>query len=136
MYEICVKTDFKASHQLRYHGGKCENLHGHNWLVEVIAESEKLNEIGVVLDFDLLKNRLEKVLEPFDHARINHIKPFDKINPTAENVAKYIHDKLLEYPEIKSHAHLKRVTVGEDHDMLATYIPDTSDQRRATSDLL
>jgi len=66
---------------------------------------------------------LEKVLEPFDHARINHIKPFDKINPTAENVAKYIHDKLLEYPEIKNHAFLKRITVGEDHDMLATYIP-------------
>jgi 6-pyruvoyltetrahydropterin/6-carboxytetrahydropterin synthase len=126
MFEVCVKSDFKASHQLRYLNGECERLHGHNWLVEVIAERKELDVVGVVIDFEVLKKRLAEVLKPFDHARLNYVPPFDKVNPTAENVARYLHDKLMEYPDIKDSCRIKRVTVGEAEDMVASYLPDSS----------
>jgi len=126
MFEVRIKSDFKASHQLRYYEGGCERLHGHNWTVEVVAEREVLDEIGVVVDFGALKKRVEEILKPFDHARINFVPPFDKVNPTAENVARYIHDKLVESPEIKRGIRIKCVTVGEAEDMLASYIPEHS----------
>jgi 6-pyruvoyltetrahydropterin/6-carboxytetrahydropterin synthase len=124
MYEVCVKTDVKAAHQLRYSDGKYERLHGHNWLVEVVMENETLDSIGVIIDFALLQKKIEEVLAPFDHARINHVKPFDEVNPSAENFAKYIHDKLMAMDEIKSAGHIKRVTVGEDENILASFIPE------------
>jgi 6-pyruvoyltetrahydropterin/6-carboxytetrahydropterin synthase len=123
MFEVCVKSDFKASHQLRYLNGECERLHGHNWLVEVVVECNQVDAVGVVIDFEVLKKKLAEVLKPFDHARLNYAPPFDTVNPTAENVARYIHDQLIEYPEIKGSARVKRVTVGEAEDMTASYIP-------------
>ena len=124
MFEVCIKSDFKASHQLRYLDGEYERLHGHNWLVEVAAERQELDAIGVVVDFEVLKKKLAEVLQPFDHARLNFIPPFDKINPTAENVARYIHDKLMKCPELQKGVRIKRVTVGEAEDMLASFIPE------------
>ena len=85
--------------------------------------NETLDSIGVVIDFELLRKKIEEVLAPFDHARINHVKPFDEINPSAENFAKYIHDKLMTMDEIKNAGRVKRVTVGEDENILASFIP-------------
>lgn len=86
-------------------------------------ENETLDSLGLVIDFDLLQKKIEEVLDPFDHARINYVKPFDEINPSAENFAKYIHDKLMAMPEVKGAGRIKRVTVGEDENILASFIP-------------
>jgi 6-pyruvoyltetrahydropterin/6-carboxytetrahydropterin synthase len=122
MYEITVKSDFKAAHELRLQGGKCESLHGHNWTVEVTLESEKLNEWGAVMDFHLLKSKLDEVLEPLDHARLNFIPPFDRENPTAERIARHIAERLSEASGIQGTARVRKVTVSETAGLRASYV--------------
>jgi 6-pyruvoyltetrahydropterin/6-carboxytetrahydropterin synthase len=121
MFEISVQSDFKAAHQLQFQGGKCERLHGHNWTVTAVVGSKTLNEWGVIMDFHLLKERLETVLQAFDHGRINFIPPFDQLNPTAENLAQYIFEKLSSDPAIPTTARVEKVTVGEAGTMLASF---------------
>jgi 6-pyruvoyltetrahydropterin/6-carboxytetrahydropterin synthase len=124
MYQVSVKTSVKSAHQLRDYKGKCEKLHGHNWDIEVIVENESLDEMGVVIDFQVLKDKLDAIVAPFDHTCINTVKPFDEINPTAENFARFIYDKLTNIPEVKHCCRVKRVTVGEDEGTEASYVPD------------
>lgn len=124
MYQVSVKTNFKSAHQLRSYEGKCEKLHGHNWDITVVAESRTLNKMGVVIDFQILKERLDKIVEPFDHARINNIAPFDKINPTAENIARYIHDQLAKDAEIRNCCRISEVIAREAEGAEASYVPD------------
>jgi 6-pyruvoyltetrahydropterin/6-carboxytetrahydropterin synthase len=90
MYELTIKTDFSAAHNLRGYEGKCERLHGHNWHVEVSVQAETLNELEMVLDFKVLKAETSKVMEKFDHRYLNEVPPFDKLNTTAENIARVI----------------------------------------------
>ena len=89
-------TDFAASHIIHGHPGKCARLHGHNWKVEagVRIPSDTLNEIGIGVDFKDLKTTLRGVVDKLEHRHLNDIKPFDKINPTAENVSKWIFEEL------------------------------------------
>jgi len=94
MYEIKVISDFSSAHMLRGYEGKCENMHGHNWKIEVVVSSEKLDKLGMVVDFKELKHKLKIILEELDHKNLNDIEYFKKINPTSENIAKYIFDKL------------------------------------------
>ena len=94
MYKIKVELGFSSAHNLRGYKGKCEELHGHNWKVEVEVGSKKLDKTGMVMDFTYLKDKLKKVLEPMDHKYLNKIPYFKKVNPTSENIAKYIFDKL------------------------------------------
>ena len=94
MYEIIVESHFDSAHYLRGYKGKCENLHGHRYTIKVRLKAEKLNDIGLAYDFTEVKNRLNEIMEKYDHFSLNDIPPFDKINPSAENVAATIYQDL------------------------------------------
>ncbi len=94
MYEIKVKADFSAAHRLRQVGGKCESLHGHNFTVEVAVESEALDELGMVMDFRLLKTKVRAILEALDHRYLNELSIFRETNPSSENLSAYIYGEL------------------------------------------
>lgn len=96
MYELTIKGHFDAAHAIRDYPGECRNLHGHTWDVEVSVEGVELDEIGIVYDFKQLKTDLAEVLEPYDHAYLNDVPPFDVLNTTAENLAKVLFDELAE----------------------------------------
>lgn len=96
MYELTIKAHFDAAHALRGYPGECRNLHGHTWDIEVTVAAEKLDEIGIVYDFKLLKDDLNAVLDRYDHAYLNEVAPFDELSPTAENLARVIYEQLAE----------------------------------------
>jgi 6-pyruvoyltetrahydropterin/6-carboxytetrahydropterin synthase len=116
MHTIKVEGNFSAAHKLRGYKGKCEDLHGHNWKVEAAVASETLDPIGMVMDFTHLKAKLNKVLKQFDHKYINSIPYFKKVNPTSENIARYVFENLR--PRVPG---LKTVTVWENSTSSATY---------------
>lgn len=121
MYKLKIITGFDAAHQLKGYKGKCENIHGHNWKVEVEVISEKLNEIGIALDFKELKKNVDEVISQLDHTFLNQIPPFTQINPSSENIARWIYmslkDKLNTTP-----VKLYSVTVWESDYASATYM--------------
>jgi 6-pyruvoyltetrahydropterin/6-carboxytetrahydropterin synthase len=120
MYKIMVLSHFSGAHRLRYLHGKCEELHGHNWKVEVSVVSNRLNKEGVVIDFKILKQKVEKVLVSLDHTYLNDLPYFSGKEPSSENIAKYIFDRLK--AELKGHpAVLKEVTAWESETSCATY---------------
>ena len=93
-YEVMIERHFSSAHQLRGYKGKCENLHGHNYKIEIFAKGEELNNIGLLIDFVDLKRSADDVVKYFDHRNINELPPFDEeLNPSAENLARFI----LEY---------------------------------------
>ena len=94
MFELTVKGHFDAAHALRGYEGECRALHGHTWDIEVTVAGDVLDEVGIVYDFTDLKADLEAVLEPLDHSYLNEVTPFDEINATAENLARYIYEQL------------------------------------------
>src|ERR1700740_3215254 len=94
MFEIVVEHTFAAAHALRNYRGKCENLHGHNYRVQVGIEGNDLDENGLLYDFADLKRGLRTTSEYLDHQNLNELAPFDKINPSAENIAKFICDEM------------------------------------------
>jgi len=89
-YELFITTEFSAAHNLRNYKGKCERLHGHNWRVDLRLEGRRLNDEGMLLDFVEAKRILAGVLEPFDHAYLNDVPPFDRLQPSSENLARVI----------------------------------------------
>jgi 6-pyruvoyltetrahydropterin/6-carboxytetrahydropterin synthase len=93
MFEVTVEAGFSSGHYLRNYQGKCENPHGHNYKVFVTLIGEALDETGLLLDFKLLKQVLRPVVEYLDHQMINDLKPFDEVNPSAENLAKYFYQQ-------------------------------------------
>lgn len=120
MFELTVSSHFSGAHRLRYLHGKCEQLHGHNWKVEVSVISSRLNREGVVIDFKLLKEKLEKILKTLDHCYLNDLPYFLKKEASSENIAKYIFDHLKK--EIKDYSvHLHKVTTWESDSSSATY---------------
>ena len=94
MYEIVVEHTFAAAHALRNYKGKCENVHGHNYRVQVGLAGAELDENGLLYDFTELKKLLRATSEYLDHQFVNELKPFDVINPSAENIAKFIFDEI------------------------------------------
>ena len=104
MYEVTVEADFSSGHYLRNYKGKCENPHGHNYKVRVTLVGSELDEAGLLLDFKLLKQVLRPVVNRIDHQMLNDIEPFIELNPSAENLAKYLYDE--------TNLHLKDVTHG------------------------
>tara|TARA_B100001105_G_scaffold12381_1_gene9101 strand:- start:61 stop:432 length:372 start_codon:yes stop_codon:yes gene_type:complete len=120
MYEVIVKAGFSAAHQLRYHDGKYENLHGHNWTAIVTVETKELDAIGVGIDFVVLKKNVEEILSRLDYKNINEVPPFDSKNPSAENISRWLFDELAS--SINSdNAQLKRVEIKEFDDSGAAY---------------
>jgi 6-pyruvoyltetrahydropterin/6-carboxytetrahydropterin synthase len=91
-----IRGHFDAAHALHGYPGECRNLHGHTWDVEVVVSGERLDEVGIVYDFKTLKDDLARVLEPLDHAYLNDVPPFDALNPTAENLARHVFERLAE----------------------------------------
>ena len=87
-------TQFAAAHRLRNFKGKCEKLHGHNWRIEVIVEGEKLNDAGLLIDFKEVKDDTNRILEELDHSFLNELSQFKDQNPSSENIAAYIFEKL------------------------------------------
>lgn len=93
-YEVMIERNFSSAHQLRGYKGKCENLHGHNYKIEIFARGAELNNIGLLIDFVDLKKAADEVTDYLDHRNINELPPFDEeLNPSAENLARFI----LEY---------------------------------------
>jgi len=93
MFEVTVDASFSSGHYLRNYRGKCENPHGHNYRVRVTLQGRELDQAGLLLDFKELKSVMRPVIEYLDHQMINDLKPFDVINPSAENLAKYFYDE-------------------------------------------
>ena len=120
MYDVTVKTGFSAAHQLRLYDGKYENLHGHNWTAQVTVEADELNPIGVGIDFVELKEMVDKILSRLDYQNINEISPFDKENPSAENIARWLFLELKTQIDTKS-TRVKRVEVCEMEGCGASY---------------
>ena len=89
MFEVCVEHTFAAGHALRNYHGKCENVHGHNYRVQVAVAGPELDENGLLYDFAELKKRLRATSEYLDHQFINDLEPFTTLNPSAENIAKF-----------------------------------------------
>ena len=116
MYSIKVESGFSSAHNLRGYKGKCEDLHGHNWRVEVVVSSQKVDKIGMVIDFKFLKAELNNILEKLDHKYLNNISIFKKINPTSENISRFIYEKLK-----SRRLDIKSVTVWENNTSCATY---------------
>ena len=94
MYEVTIEAHFSSAHRLRQYNGECERLHGHNWDVKVSIASEELNDLGMVMDFRDLKAATKKLMDKFDHQYLNEVPPFTELNPTTENIAKYLFDEL------------------------------------------
>ena len=123
MYMISIERHFDAAHYLREYDGKCENLHGHRYVVIAKVKATKLNNIGLAFDFTILKKNLDEVLSAFDHHCLNDVEPFDKINPSAENIASTIFDRLK--PSLANEpAALDAIEVYESPDSWVTYRPD------------
>jgi len=94
MYQVSVEQHFDAAHFLRGYQGKCEAMHGHRFRVVARIQSSKVDDIGMAYDFTVLKKHLSDILSSFDHTCLNEVPPFDKINPSSENIATTIYDKL------------------------------------------
>ena len=122
MFELKILSHFAAAHQLTMVAKKCENLHGHNWKVEVCVKGDRLNDAGVLIDFGILKGYLKEVMAKLDHKFLNDLPYFDKAAPSSENLAVYIADSLQ--AKIKdSGVIVSQVTTWESDDACATYFP-------------
>jgi 6-pyruvoyltetrahydropterin/6-carboxytetrahydropterin synthase len=94
MFEVSVEQVFAAGHALRNYKGKCENIHGHNWRVQVVIEGEQLDGTGLLVDFIDVKDLMGSVIARLDHQFLNEVAPFDVTNPSAENIAEYFYQEM------------------------------------------
>jgi len=104
-YHLKICTHFASAHSLRNYPGDCNRLHGHNWKVEVEVLATRLDEIGMGVDFRAIKQEARAIAKVLDHQYLNDIAPFDRINPTAENIAAYffqqLSTRLNQLPDVK-----------------------------------
>lgn len=120
MYEVTIRKSFSAAHILKDIGGKCEDLHGHNFIVEVTVKGDALNEEDILIDFRVLKQRTDEILEQLDHKYLNEIEVFKGMNPSSERIARYIHDRLAD--KVKTMGlNIARVTVWESENARVAY---------------
>lgn len=94
MYKLNVTSSFSSAHKLVGYEGLCKNLHGHNWNVRLCVMCDKLDEIGMAMDFGTIKERLNKLLAELDHQYLNDLPAFKEVNPTSENIARYIFENM------------------------------------------
>ena len=123
MFRITIVFHFSGAHNLRNYKGKCEALHGHNWKVEVAVKSSKLDKAGMVMDFSELKKLTHDVLNDLDHKYLNDIDYFKEHNPSSEELARYIFEK-LEDPIAKRECVLEKISVWETDSSCATFHKD------------
>ncbi|HZE20588.1 MAG TPA: 6-carboxytetrahydropterin synthase QueD [Desulfobaccales bacterium] len=123
MYEVKIVTQFAAAHRLENFYGKCEALHGHNWKVEVFLAGKTLDRAGLLVDFGVVKARTKEVLEEVDHKYLNELAAFQDRNPSSENLARYLYERLeaiFNQDGVKVH----RVNVWESDTSCASYYQD------------
>ncbi|HEX9190474.1 MAG TPA: 6-carboxytetrahydropterin synthase QueD [Candidatus Deferrimicrobiaceae bacterium] len=118
-YTLTVRTSFAAAHRLREYDGNCERLHGHNWQVEISVASERLDDRGIAVDFRAIKAAVNDLLSGLDHRYLNEVPPFDRLNPSSENVARYLFEELE--GKVPAPARIAVVTVWESEDARAEY---------------
>jgi 6-pyruvoyltetrahydropterin/6-carboxytetrahydropterin synthase len=123
MYELKVVTKFAAAHQLTMVGAKCENMHGHNWKVEVYVTGDKLDDAGVVMDFGEIKKHVAAIMSMLDHKYLNELEFFQQRQPSSENIAAFVVGQLQQRID-NSSVRISRVTAWESDDASATYIVD------------
>ena len=127
MFEVSVEYTFAAGHALRGYKGKCENVHGHNYKVQLVVGGEQLDSAGLLMDFVEVRKTIKALVERLDHHFLNDLAPFDKLNPSAENIAKYICDG-IELQARNQGLQVGGVTVWETDTTSATYRPKNSDE--------
>jgi 6-pyruvoyltetrahydropterin/6-carboxytetrahydropterin synthase len=123
MYEVKIVTQFAAAHRLENFNGKCESLHGHNWKVEVFLGGKDLDGAGLLMDFGVVKARTKEVLEEIDHKYLNELAAFQDRNPSSENLACYLYERLgaiFNGDRVK----VRRVNVWESDNSCASYYQD------------
>jgi 6-pyruvoyltetrahydropterin/6-carboxytetrahydropterin synthase len=106
MFSISVEKKFSSAHCLNDYNGPCARIHGHNWKVRAEIQSHSLDKTGMVTDFNIVDKWLTDVISPFDHRLINEVEPFNSINPTAENLVKYLYEQLKQ--KITTNVRLKK----------------------------
>lgn len=121
LWRLTIRGDFAAAHALRHYQGKCEDLHGHNYLVEMVVEGETLTpDTELVADFSALKKELRAELASIDHKYLNELPPFDVINPSSENLARHLYGRMKERLAAMP-VRMYSMTVGETPLQSATY---------------
>ena len=120
MYELKVITDFAAAHKLRNFRGECEKLHGHNWRIEVALSGDRLNEAGLLIDFKDVKTAANNVLGDLDHSYLNDLPQFKNENPSSENIAAYLFQRLSSELN-NSYLKVTKVTAWETDSACASY---------------
>jgi 6-pyruvoyltetrahydropterin/6-carboxytetrahydropterin synthase len=123
MYELKIITQFAAAHRLENFYGKCEGLHGHNWKVEVFLAGEQLDKAGLLVDFGVIKARTNALLEEIDHKYLNELEAFREQNPSSENLAHYLFER-LSASLIRDGVRVSRVNVWESDTACASYSRD------------
>ena len=123
MYEVKIVTQFAAAHRLENFNGKCESLHGHNWKVEVFLAGKDLDGAGLLMDFGVVKARTKQVLEEIDHKYLNELAAFQDRNPSSENLACYLYERLGAIFN-RGGVKVRRVNVWESDTSCASYYQD------------
>jgi 6-pyruvoyltetrahydropterin/6-carboxytetrahydropterin synthase len=121
MYELKVVTKFAAAHRLTMVGEKCENMHGHNWKIEVYVRGEKTDEAGVLMDFGIIKKHVREIMALLDHKYLNELDYFQSSQPSSENIAFWVATQLQKRIDNQA-ARVSKVTAWESDDAGATYI--------------
>ena len=124
MYEVTIRTRFAAAHQLRGYKGKCESLHGHNWVIEVGLRGAELDNVGLLMDFKVLKMHVGEIMEELDHTLLNDHPWFKERNPSSELIARYIYWQVgqrITAPGLS----MSQVRVWESEDSVATYTEES-----------
>ena len=117
MFEIKVRSHFSSAHNLENYHGKCEKLHGHNWIVEAVYSYDCVDKDGMAIDFRIAKTQLKDVLEGLDHSYLNELKILKGMNPTSENISRFIYGEIR-----KKNKAIKSVAVWENESSCATYM--------------
>jgi 6-pyruvoyltetrahydropterin/6-carboxytetrahydropterin synthase len=120
MYEATIKKTFSAAHILKDIGGKCEDLHGHNFLVEVSVTGESLDREDLLIDFRVLKRWTQEIIDAFDHKYLNDIEYFKNMNPSSEQVARHLYERIAE-KAMSLNINVSRVTVWESENARVAY---------------
>ena len=121
MYEVTVEQSFAAGHALRNYKGKCENVHGHNFRVQVVIEGETLDDAGLLVDFIDVKAAMRAIIERLDHVFLNDVAPFDVKNPSAENIAEYFYTEMSRSLRAAVPVRVREVKIWETDIQSATY---------------
>jgi len=120
MFELSVKTHFSAAHRLVGYEGLCANPHGHNWEVEIFLRGSRLNDLGMLVDYRDIKAAVREAMKEIDHVDLNQVPAFIRANPTSENLARYVHERLSERINTER-ARISRVTICETPGTSASY---------------